>query len=82
MFRDFAARKARTCHIVGYVRNRTDGSVEVYGEGKREDLERWLAIFLHRGPLLARVERVEPEWDVTPPSNMKRKAFDSFEIIF
>ncbi len=43
MFRDFATRKARRCCIVGYVRNRNDGSVEVYGEGIKENLERWLS---------------------------------------
>ena len=81
MFRDFATRKARKCHIVGYVRNLADGSVEVYGEGKHEDLERWLA-YLHRGPLLAHVEHIESQWNVPPPSDMTQKSFDAFEILF
>ena len=81
MFRDFATRKARRCRVVGYVRNIADGSVEAYGEGKREDLERFLT-YLHRGPLFAHIERVEAQWNISPPSDMTRKSFDSFEIVF
>ena len=81
MFRDFATRKARRCRIVGYVHNHPDGSVEVYGEGTKVDLERWLA-YLHRGPLLAHVECVEAQWNVSPPSDIPQKSFDSFEIVF
>jgi acylphosphatase len=81
MFRDFATRKARKCHIVGYVHNRPDGSVEVYGEGSRTDLDRWLE-YLHRGPMLAHVERVDAQWNEAPPSDMTQKSFDSFEIVF
>ena len=81
MFRDFTTRKARRCRIVGYVRNLADDSVEAYGEGTKEDLERWLA-YVHRGPLLAHVERVDAQWNVAPPSDMTQKTFDSFEIVF
>jgi acylphosphatase len=81
MFRDFATRKARKCRIVGYVRNLADGFVEAYGIGKREDLERWL-VYLHRGPVLAHVERVDEQWNASPPSDITQKSFDSFEIVF
>ena len=81
MFRDFTTRKARRCRVVGYVRNLADGSVEAYGEGTKEDLERWLA-YLHRGPLLAHVERVDAQWNASPPSDMTQKTFDSFEIVY
>jgi acylphosphatase len=81
MFRDFTTRKARRCRVVGYVRNLADGSVEAYGEGRREDLERWLS-YLQHGPLLAHVERIDAQWNVAPPSDMTRKSFDSFKIVF
>ena len=81
MFRDFATRKARKCRVVGYVRNRADGSVEVYGEGAKEDIERWL-VYLRRGPVLAHVERIEMQWNMSPPSDMTQRTFDSFEIVF
>jgi len=81
MFRDFTTRKARRCRVVGYVRNLADGSVEAYGEGTKEDLERWL-VYLHRGPVLAHVEHIDVQWNVTQPSDMTQKTFDSFEIVY
>ncbi|PIR82694.1 acylphosphatase [Candidatus Kaiserbacteria bacterium CG10_big_fil_rev_8_21_14_0_10_59_10] len=60
MFRDFTKRKARSLGLRGYVRNMDDGSVEVVAQGPREDLEKLVA-HLRRGPLLARVERVDVE---------------------
>ncbi|HUO56257.1 MAG TPA: acylphosphatase [Candidatus Paceibacterota bacterium] len=80
MFRDFATRKARSHKLVGYVRNLADGSVEAYAEGRREDLEKWLKK-MNRGPFLAHVERVEDEWNVPPPQDMREKKFDSFNIV-
>lgn len=81
MYRDFATRKARKCRVVGYVRNLVDGSVEVYGHGKRASLERWLT-YLHHGSILSRVDRVDAQWDKQPPEDMTQKTFDSFEIVF
>jgi acylphosphatase len=81
MFRDFTTRKARKLDLVGYVRNLADGSVEAHGEGTRENLEKWIA-YLHKGPLLAHVERIEAQWGISPPSDMPQKSFDSFDIVF
>ncbi len=61
MFRDFAQRKARKLKLVGYVRNLRDGSVEVLAQGEKVILERYLEK-LHKGPILAHVERVEVIW--------------------
>jgi len=47
--------------VAGTVRNQPDGTVRVIAEGPREDLERLLA-WLHRGPDLAVVERIEATW--------------------
>lgn len=61
MYRDFAQRKARGLRLSGEVQNLTDGTVRVVAEGPREKLERYL-IKLKKGPLLARVDHVEPQW--------------------
>ncbi len=63
MYRDFAQRKARGLGLVGYVRNLSDGSVEVVAQGAREKLEAYIAK-LHRGSLLSHVEQVEVSWHV------------------
>ena len=52
---------ARRLGLHGWVRNRTDGTVEVMAEGQRDTLERLLE-FLHRGPSGARVTRVNASW--------------------
>jgi acylphosphatase len=61
MYRDFVARGARRLSLVGYVENKSDGSVEVVAQGERKNLEGLLAL-LHRGSLLSRVDSVDAEW--------------------
>jgi acylphosphatase len=61
-YRDFVSREARSHRLKGYVRNSSDGSVEIEAEGPRDDLERFLDR-LRRGHPLAEVERVEVAWD-------------------
>ena len=80
MFRDFATRKARGLSLVGYVRNLKNGSVEAYAQGTKESLEKWIA-YLHKGPLLSHVDKVEAQWNASP-SDMPQKSFDSFDILF
>jgi acylphosphatase len=61
-FRYFAYEAARDLALTGWVRNRWDGTVEVVAEGPREALEGLLAA-LARGPRVARVERVDHDWE-------------------
>ena len=56
-FRYFTERTARSLGLVGWVRNRPDGSVEVYAEGPADRLDA-LRSRLHDGPPLARVDRL------------------------
>ena len=59
--------------VKGWVRNVPDGSVEAVLEGPRDKVEeviRWA----YRGPPLARVDRVEVEWEEY------RGEFDDFTI--
>lgn len=60
-FRYFVQRRAQEAGIRGWVRNRPDGSVELLAVGGRAALERLLEQ-VSRGPGLAEVARVDPEW--------------------
>jgi len=57
-FRDTTRRHAQAAGVAGWVRNRTDGSVEAVFEGEPEAVER-LVRFCRRGPRGARVDRVD-----------------------
>lgn len=56
-FRGSTQEKARSLELVGWVRNLTDGRVEVLMRGPEAaiaELEHWL----HQGPPMARVDRL------------------------
>lgn len=65
MFRDFTARRARRYNLRGFVRNLSDGSVEITAQGEKHLLEK-LLVALHRGSLLSRVDSVESTWHTSP----------------
>lgn len=60
-FRYFVQETATGLGLTGWVRNRTDGTVEVLAEGERIHLEKLLAA-LRRGPRAAFVSGVDFEW--------------------
>jgi acylphosphatase len=75
-FRQFVWTRARALGLSGYVRNGPNGySVEVTAEGTTEALNR-LVEHLHRGPFMARVDKVEVEWQEDGGR------FQSFEVRF
>jgi acylphosphatase len=57
-FRWFVEREAHILGIAGWVRNNSDGSVEVLAQGSREQLS-GLRSRLRQGPRAARVDDVE-----------------------
>jgi acylphosphatase len=59
-FRYFTQRAAQRHHLEGFVRNLQDGRVEVFAQGRKEDLNA-LAAELRRGARMSRVERVDTE---------------------
>ncbi len=61
-YRDFVSREARGLQLRGYVRNSSDGAVEVEAEGPRRALEAFLER-LREGPRMAEVDRVDSAWD-------------------
>jgi acylphosphatase len=60
-FRASAAEQARRLRLRGWVRNAFDGTVEVVAEGPDEATESFLT-WLRRGPSMAHVTGVDPEW--------------------
>ena len=57
-FRAATQAKAQACGVAGWVRNRSDGSVEAAFEGDAEAVAALVA-FCRSGPRLARIEHVE-----------------------
>jgi acylphosphatase len=61
-YRDFASREAIRHRLKGYVRNSSDGSVEIEAEGPLDELGRFLDV-IRQGPPMAEVRRVDVAWD-------------------
>ena len=67
-FRYFVERAANDLSLSGYVKNRADGSVEVYAGGDPDGLGK-LKELLADGPRWARVERIEESEPEAPPGD-------------
>jgi acylphosphatase len=59
-YREAMRQRAQELGVTGWVRNRSDGSVEAVVQGAAMDVER-LTDWARRGPPAARVEAVETE---------------------
>jgi acylphosphatase len=57
-YRDWMIKTARRVSLLGWVRNRLDGSVEAHVEGHPSRIDE-LAKACRRGPMLARVDGVD-----------------------
>ena len=57
-FRDSCAREAQAAGVAGWVRNRADGSVEAWFEGRPDAVERLVA-WCREGPSRADVDSVD-----------------------
>ena len=75
LFRDFVQKKARALELVGFVENMDDGSVQIVAQGTKERLEK-LVEYLHKGPFLARVARIDVEW------RDSQEQFSDFKILY
>jgi len=75
-YRNFVEHTGAKIGVDGYVRNRRDGSVEVFAMGTNEDLEK-LRKALERGPIMAQVGRVSEE-----PSEVETKYIGNFTVEF
>jgi len=67
-FRYCLTREARQLGLSGWVRNRSDGSVEALASGSQEAVQQLLA-WSRRGPSVACVDRVESQpWEGEIPT--------------
>ncbi|HUC31088.1 MAG TPA: acylphosphatase [Candidatus Paceibacterota bacterium] len=64
-FRDEAYWTARKLHVAGFVMNDPEGLVYIEAEGEEDALKDFLA-WCKKGPITARVKRVETEWSDVP----------------
>lgn len=67
-FRDFAVREANSRGLRGWVRNRSDGSVEAVASGPQKIVEDFIAVCM-RGPAGARVTAVNVQ-KAGPPDQL------------
>lgn len=72
-FRMFARSTAKKYGVTGWVRNNSDGTVELVAEGPKQALE---AVISHceRGTYFSKVEDLKPKWE--KPTG----EFNDFEI--
>ena len=61
LFRTSASSAARSLKLNGYVRNLSNGDVEVVAEGEESALQKMIE-WCRRGPAGARVDHIEIEW--------------------
>ena len=73
-YRNFVEHTAGKLNVDGYVRNRRDGSVEVFAMGTDEELQK-LRMALERGPMMAQVGRVSEE-----TSDVEAKYIGNFTV--
>ncbi len=73
-FRAYTMERARRLGLVGWVKNRDDGAVEIVAEGEESKLEELLEWARH-GPPDARVDEVEVNWGDA------EGAFENFIIV-
>ncbi|MHA2027894.1 MAG: acylphosphatase [Candidatus Kariarchaeaceae archaeon] len=60
-YRTSAIKEAKQLNIVGYIKNRSDSTVECIAEGSKENLERFIS-WCREGPEHAKVNRIDVEW--------------------
>ena len=72
-FRYYAKLKADDLGITGWVKNLSDGSVQIVAQGEKTNLEKFLK-WARQGPNAARVDKVEIGWAKS------EKKFAEFEI--
>lgn len=74
-YRAYARDEARSLGLVGWVKNRYNGSVEAVAEGSKDGIEKFIE-WCRNGPPSAVVENVEVEYQQTT------REFKEFRIVF
>ena len=73
-FRRTAKAQAEKLGVVGWIRNRNDGSVEVVAQGEKDKVDKFIE-WCKKGPPFAKVENMEVEW------RKNIEDFEEFEIV-
>lgn len=73
-YRAYVQESATELEVVGYVRNLSDGSVEILAQGLPDTLKEFVE-YLHEGSLMAKVESVAVDW------RSPRKTFSEFSVL-
>ena len=60
-FRHFTKTNGQRLGLAGWVRNLSDGTVEIWAEGRRETLEKFIQK-VQEGPSYANVSNLEIDW--------------------
>ena len=74
-FRSAAKHKASELSLDGWIKNMSDGTVEVIAEGGEEGLKKLLN-WCKVGPQFGEVEKVEESW-----SDAEKSEFDEFRVV-
>ena len=74
-YRDSTRIKAAELEIKGWIKNRTDGTVEIMAEGLEVNIQKFIG-WCHEGPPYAVVN------NITVSPQEFRNEFDSFNIVF
>ncbi|HYF06614.1 MAG TPA: acylphosphatase [Acetobacteraceae bacterium] len=74
-YRDWMVREARRLGVIGWVRNRRDGTVEALVAGEIAAVQALLSA-CRRGPLLARVDAIAEEFAEPPDQPVFRRLPD------
>jgi len=61
-FRRSAKIEAEKLGIVGWVRNESDGSVEIMAQGEKKNVDKFIK-WCKKGPPFARVEKIDVHWE-------------------
>jgi acylphosphatase len=72
-FRSNTQKQARKLNLTGWVRNNSDGTVEIVAEGSQEALKKFQA-WCRKGPMFARVDEIKVKQE-TPKGE-----FTSFSV--
>jgi acylphosphatase len=74
-YRTYVQESATELDLVGYVKNLTDGTVEVVAQGLPDTLKEFVE-YLNEGSLLAKVESVSIDW------RSARKTYQEFSVLY
>lgn len=61
MYRDSARRHAKKLDLVGWVMNKSDGTVKLIAEGEEKNLKQFID-WCYNGPMLAKVDKIDISW--------------------